>query len=303
MELSDERHGHAVEAVAGTEAVDQAELGAQQLRAAADARDDAGDDEAEEDEPLHREAVEFGGRHVEAHGPKLEAHGGVEQEVVDQKADDHRDHEGAGAPQAKELGELHFVRHGHGLGDAALPKPVGIDDAHEEGRHVVEHDGDDHLVLPPVHLEEPRHRCPEAARDAARHDAEDYAGKARDTALSGHVAADDGAHEELALAAQVEHAAPVGEAGAEAGEDEGRGPGKGGAHAPLAAESPLPQGLQGRPGIGLQGRHDDATHQEGQQHRDERNQDAEESVFVHSVAPLTFLPWPGRFGRWAAWTR
>ena len=40
MQLGDQGHGHAVEAVAGGEAVDQAVLGTQQLGAAAQTRDD-----------------------------------------------------------------------------------------------------------------------------------------------------------------------------------------------------------------------------------------------------------------------
>lgn len=80
--LADEGHGHAVEAVA----VDEVELGAQQVGAAAQARDGTGDDEAHQYIPLDDKAVELRRRHVQSHRPEPKALGGVEQEVVDQTA-------------------------------------------------------------------------------------------------------------------------------------------------------------------------------------------------------------------------
>ena len=106
MELADERHGDAVEAIAVAEVVDETVLGAQELGAAAETGDDAGDHEAHEDVALDGEAVELRGRHVETHRPELEALGGVEQEIVDEKSHHHGDDEGRGEPEAEEPGEL-----------------------------------------------------------------------------------------------------------------------------------------------------------------------------------------------------
>ena len=83
----------AVQAVARAEAVDEAELRAEQLCTAAETRDRAGDDEAHQHIPPDREAVEAAGGLVQANSAELEAGAGPEQEVVQEQAHDHRDHE------------------------------------------------------------------------------------------------------------------------------------------------------------------------------------------------------------------
>ena len=126
MQLTDQGHGHAVESVAVAEAVDEPELGPQQLGAAAQAGDGAGDDKAHQDVLLHREAVELRRRHVQAHGPQLEALGGVEQEIVHQQSHRQGDDEGGGDPQAEEAAELSGLRHGLRCRPAAsryIPRP------------------------------------------------------------------------------------------------------------------------------------------------------------------------------------
>ena len=181
-----------------------------------------------------------------------------------------------------------------GLGHAALPQPVGVHHAHEQGGHVVEHDGDDHFVLAPVDLEKARDQRPQAAGESPGDQAQDDGGETLDPALGGHVAAGHGADDELALAAQVEHAAAVGKAGAKAGEDQGRCPGQRGAHVAQVAEGAGPQGLQRRQGIGAQEGHDRAADGEGQQHGDHRHQHADQlvAVFHIRVSLLTCRPWP-----------
>lgn len=80
------------------------------------AGDGAGDDKAHQDVLLHREAVELRRRHVQAHGPQLEALGGVEQEIVHQQSHRQGDDEGGGDPQAEEAAELSGLRHGRVCG-------------------------------------------------------------------------------------------------------------------------------------------------------------------------------------------
>ena len=308
MELTDEGHGHAVEAVASGEAVDEPVLGAQQLRAAAQAGDDAGDHEADQNVALDSEAIELGRRHVQPHRPELEALGGVEQEIVDEQPRHQSQHQGRGAPQAEDPAEHDAFRHRRGLGDAAVPQPVGVDHAHKEGGHIVEHDGNDHLVLAPVDLQQAGDQGPQSAGQGSGGQAQNDAGQAADAALGSHQAAGHRAHDELALASQVEHAAAVGEAGAQAGEDQRRGPGQGGPHVPQAAEGPDPQRLERGEGVGPQGRHDHAADEEGKQHRQHRHRQIHEPgpahaasrgpggaflCFLHLSPLLTCRPWPG----------
>jgi len=101
MQLGDQGHSHPVEAIAGSKAVDQPVLGAQQLCAASQACDDPRHHEAKEDILFHRKAVELCRSHIQAHRPELEALGGVEQEVVHQQPHHKGDHKGGGGPEAK----------------------------------------------------------------------------------------------------------------------------------------------------------------------------------------------------------
>ena len=73
MKLAYQCHGYAVKAVTCGVAVYKEKLGTEYLRAAAQARYHAGDEEAEEKVLFHCEAVELGGGHVEAHRSELEA--------------------------------------------------------------------------------------------------------------------------------------------------------------------------------------------------------------------------------------
>ncbi|CAN4012295.1 23S rRNA (pseudouridine(1915)-N(3))-methyltransferase RlmH, partial [Dysosmobacter welbionis] len=161
-------------------------------------------------------------------------------------------------PQAEEAAELSGLRHGLRLRNAAVPQPVGIYHAHEQRGHIVQHDGDNHFILATVDLQQAGNQGPEAASHGAAHQTQENGGQSFDPALGGNVAADDGAHQELALTTQVEHAAAVCKAGAQAGEDQRRGAGQGGAYVPQAAEGTDPKGLQRHKGIGTQHGHDDA---------------------------------------------
>ncbi|CAN3988752.1 CopG family transcriptional regulator, partial [Dysosmobacter welbionis] len=142
--------------------------------------------------------------------------GGVEQEIVHQQSHRQGDDEGGGDPQAEEAAELSGLRHGLRLRNAAVPQPVGIYHAHEQRGHIVQHDGDNHFILATVDLQQAGNQGPEAASHGAAHQTQENGGQSFDPALGGNVAADDGAHQELALTAQVEHAAAVCKAGAQA---------------------------------------------------------------------------------------
>ncbi len=113
-----------------------------------------------------------------------------------------------------------------GLGDAAVPggdeRPDGQPEG-DAGDDVVEHDRRDHLVDPAVGLEdtdEPAHEGPDA--DADDH-AEQGAAEPEPAAHVGDPGAEDGAGDELALAADVEQADAQREDDGEPGEHEGRG--------------------------------------------------------------------------------
>ena len=105
----------------------------------------------------------------ETHRPELEALGGVEQEIVDEKSHHHGDDEGRGEPEAEEPGELGLLGHGLGLGHGAVAHPGGVDDAHEEGSHIVEHDGNNHLILAAEDLQKAGDQRPKAAGHGAGH--------------------------------------------------------------------------------------------------------------------------------------
>ena len=86
------RDRHAVEAVARAVAVDEAELRTEQLRAAAETGNRAGDNEAGEHKALDGNAVEAAGREVAADGAQAEARARPEQDVIEDQADRDRDH-------------------------------------------------------------------------------------------------------------------------------------------------------------------------------------------------------------------
>ena len=294
MQLADQRHGHAVEAVACAEAVDQPELGAQQLRAAAQSGDRAGDDEAGEDVALDGDAVEAAGGHVVAHGPQLEAAAGPEQHVIHEQA--HRDsqHEAPGeAHTGHHAWQLHQLGDGRSLWDVLISDPAGIEHAHKQCGHVVEHDGDDHLVLAAGDLQHTGDHAPDAAGQRTGQQRQQDAGKPGQATEVGRQERGDGAHQELALAAQIEHAALIGKAGAQRGEHQRSGLIQRGTDVGAGAEGALEQILHRLEGIGAQRRHDDAADQEGQQDRQQRHREAAQRAFelFHIHSPLTYRSW------------
>jgi len=287
MQLADESHGHAVEAVARAEAVDEPELRAEELCRAAEARDRAGDDEACEDVPLDREAVETAGRHVVADGAQLKAVRGPEQIVVEDQAHGDRDEKRRREAHVREhAGELHGVGDRGGLRDVLVAQPARVNDAHEKRRNVVEHDGNDHLVLSARDFEDAGDEAPQAARNCTGDEAEKDCREAGQPGLKGDQAGDDGAHDELALAAEVKHAALVGEARAERREDERRRLGERRAEVRGGAERTLPQVLERQQRIGAQNRHDDGADDKGEQDREQRHHEAGQRPFKFSHIPL-----------------
>ena len=188
------------------------------------------------------------------------------------------------------------VRDGGRLRHGGIADPAGVDDAHEEGRHVVEHDGDDHFVLPARDLENAGDHAPEAAgqhtRQQRQHDAAE-AGRAREVARQ---ECRDRAHEELALAAEVKHAALIREARAQSREHEGRGLGQRRADTGLGAERALEQIFDCEERIRAQRRHNNAADDERQKDRQQRHKERAEAFFQFfhiTLPPLTYRSWQG----------
>ena len=213
MKLADERHRHAVKTVTCAEAVNETELRAEQLRAAAKSGNRAGDDEAGEHAALHANPVETAGRHVIADRTQAEACTGPEERVVQNETDRNGDDQSPCEPhpghQTRQMDRISDRRR---LRNRRVADPAGIEDAHEQCRHIVEHDGDDHLILSARDFENARDHAPEAARQCARQQ------RQHDTAKPGHAGKitnqerRDGTHQELTLAAQVKHTAFIGKA-------------------------------------------------------------------------------------------
>ena len=98
VQLADQCHSHTVKTVARPEAVDQPELGTQQLCAAAQAGNGPGDNEAGQHTALHMDTIKAAGGHVIAHRPQLEAAAGPEQYVIQHQAHHHGDDKAPGHP-------------------------------------------------------------------------------------------------------------------------------------------------------------------------------------------------------------
>ena len=162
------------------------------------------------------------------------------------------------------------LRHG-GVAD-----PAGVDHAHKQRRHIVEHDGDDHLVLPARDLQYARDHAPEAAGHRAgqqRQQNTAEAGQARKVAGQKRR---DGAHQKLALTAEVEYAAAVREARAQCREHQGRRLGQRRADAGLRAERALEQVFDCEERIRAQRGHDDPANDKRQQDRKQRDKEGPE---------------------------
>ena len=117
---------------------------------------------------------------------------------------------------------MHRFVDGRRLGDGGVANPAGVDDAHEKRRHIVEHDGDDHFVLPARDLENARNHAPDAA---GKRTGKQRQNDARNAGQTGEVAGEKRchrAHQELPLAAEVKYAAFIREARAKSGEHERR---------------------------------------------------------------------------------
>ena len=75
---------------------------------------------------------------------------------------------------------MHRLVDGRRLRNGRVADPAGVDDAHKKRRDVVEHDGDDHLVLPARNFENARDHAPDTARERARKERQNDTGKARE---------------------------------------------------------------------------------------------------------------------------
>ena len=181
--------------------------------------------------------------------------------------------------------------------DRAVPQPICEQYSHEKRCDVVHHYGDYHFVLPPVYLEHAGYHRPKAACHGAGYKAYYYGGQPGKAALGGYHGAHHGAHYKLALAAQVEHAALIGKAGAEAGEYQRGGAGERGAYVPYAAEGALPESLQRHGRVRAQRRHYYAAYEKGQYYGYYGNQQAYHLGVFHAVL-LTCLPWQGLSPVW-----
>ena len=149
MQLPDERHRNAVEAVASAEAVDESELRAEKLRAAAETRNRAGDNEARQHVPPDGNAVEAAGCHVIANRAQPETRVCPEEHIVENETNRNRNYKAPCKAHAGDnAGKMHRLVDGRRLRNGRVSNPAGVDDAHKKRRDVVEHDGDDHLVLP-----------------------------------------------------------------------------------------------------------------------------------------------------------
>ena len=243
------------------------------------------------------DAVEAAGRHVVAHRPQLEAAAGPEQHIVQHQTHHHGDHKAPGETHARDhAGQAHQLVHRWGLGHAGIAHPAGIQHAHEQRGHIVQHDGDDHLVLAAANLQQAGDHAPDTAGQRTGQQRQHHAEKAGDAGKVRRNECGDGAHQELTLTAQIEHAALIGKAGAQGGEHQGRGLGQGSADIGLGAEGALKQVLHCGEGVGAQRRHDDAANDEGQQNRQQRNDEAAKgtSQFFHITAPPLICPsWRG----------
>ena len=280
MQLANECHGHTVEAVACAEAVDKTELGTQQLRAAAQSGDGAGDDEAGQDIALDGDTVKAAGGHVVAHRPQLETAAGPEQHVVHHKPYHYRQHETPGKAHIRHhAGQLHQLGDGRSLGNTLIPDPAGVDHAHKQRGHIVQHDGDDHLVLTPGDLQYTGNQTPDTAGQRTGQQCQQDTGKTGQAAEVGRQERGDRAHQELTFAAQIEHAALIGKAGAQCGKHQRCGFVQCGADAGTGAKGALEQILHRHEGIGSQRRHNDAADEKGQQDRQQRNRETAQRAF------------------------
>ncbi|MPN34491.1 hypothetical protein SDC9_181985 [bioreactor metagenome] len=157
------------------------------------------------------------------------------------------------------------------MGHAALPQNQGIDVAHKQSRHVVEHDGNDHFIESAEDLKQARNGAPNAACQQAHKQGRDCRALALEAPTGSDPNGRHGTHDELPLAAQVKHTAAVSKTSAQAGEDERRGFHQRVADIGGAAECTLKEVNQGVLGAGTQGGDDDCAHQEGQYHRKKRH--------------------------------
>ena len=269
MQLADQCHSHTVKTVARPEAVDQPELGTQQLCAAAQAGNGPGDNEAGQHAALHMDTIKAAGGHVIAHRPQLEAAAGPEQHIVHHKSHHHGDDKSPGkAHPGDYTGQLHQVVHRGGLGHTGVADPAGVQHAHKQGSHIVEHDGDDHLILAAADLQQAGDHAPDTAGQRTGQPRQQHTGKAGNAGEIRRNECGDGTHEKLAFTAQVEHTALVREAGTQGGEHQRCGLGKCRANIGLGAESSLEEVLHRVKGIGTQGRHNDS--QDNGQQRDNK---------------------------------
>ena len=190
---------------------------------------------------------------------------------------------------------MHRLVDGRRLRNGRVADPAGVNHAHKKRRDVVEHDGDDHLVLPARNFENARNHAPDTARERARKERQNDTGKAREPREVAGQKRRHRAHQELALAAEVEHAAFIREARAKGREHQGRCFCKCRADTGLRAERALEEELDRNEWVRAERRHDNTANEEGQKDRQQRHKACAKCFFqfFHTAPPLTCRSWQG----------
>ena len=226
------------------------------------------------------DTIKAAGGHVIAHRPQLEAAAGPEQHVIQHQAHHHGDDKAPGKAHSGDYtGQLHQVIHRGGLWYAGVADPAGVQHAHKQGSYIVEHDGDDHLVLAAADLQQTGNHAPDTAGQRTGQQRQQHTGKAGNTGEIRRNECGDGTHKELAFTAQVEHTALVRETGTQRGEHQRCGLGKCSANIGLGAESSLEEVFHRVKGIGTQGRHNDTADHKGQDNGQQRDNEATQRTF------------------------
>ena len=204
--------------------------------------------------------------------------------------------------------DVHEVRglgHRGGLRQPLVGVDVLVEELHEVQGDVVEHDRRDHLVEPAGDLQEAREQRPQAAEHDAGDEGDEHGGHTREAEGDHDVGGRGGAHDELALAAQVEDAALIREDRGERREDERAGALERLADLVDVAQRALQHGAVALDGVLAQARDDDRAHDEGKKDRDDRREDREHLLALllggelsfcvcHCSSPPTFRPWRAR---------
>ena len=189
--------------------------------------------------------------------------------------------------------DVHEVRglgHREGLGQALVREDVLEDVLHEVQGNVVEHDRGDHLVEPSGDLHDAREKRPDAADNDAGEKAQEQSREAVEAEAQNDRGGRTGAHDELALAAEVEDAALVREDGRQRREDERARALKRLAQLACIAQSAGDHGTVALDGVLAHARDDDRAHDERQEHGDDRRNDHQGLLAlllgIHARAPL-----------------